>query len=179
MTPAAQGTEGEMSHNEWTTIDKSAWGPGAWQDEPDKIHWIDPATDLDCLMVRQPRAGHWCGYVGVTDGHPFFEQDYDNCRTDGEDGWLNVHGGLTYAAFCAESDDPATGVCHVPKPGRPHKVWWLGFDCAHLGDLSPARAARDRGGQWESMHDADIYRDRSYVEAEVRSLAAQVKAASR
>src|SRR5437868_4216905 len=35
-------------------------GPGPWWDEPDKVQWIDPATDLDCLAVRGP-FGAWCG----------------------------------------------------------------------------------------------------------------------
>ena len=157
---------------EWTTIDKSGWGPGPWQDEPDKIHWIDPATDMDCLMVRQPHSGHWCGYVAVTEGHPFYAKHYDACRLPGDE-WLDVHGGLTYAAFCADTDDESRFVCHVPEPGRPHKVWWLGFDCAHLHDLSPAYAARHP--DWPSSDD-EVYRDRPYVEAEVRSLAAQLKA---
>ena len=155
---------------EWTTVDKSAWGPGPWQNEPDKIHWIDPETDLDCLMVRQPSSGHWCGYVAVTPGHPFHGKDYDDCRIG--DDWLNVHGGLTFAAACAESADPGIGVCHVPEPGRPHDVWWLGFDCAHLDDLSPGYAARHPG--WNEPK--SIYRNRAYVESEVRSLARQIKA---
>ena len=143
---------------EWTTVDKSAWGPGAWQDEPDKVHWIDPETDLDCLMVRHPSAGHWCGYVAVTEGHPFYEQDYDGPEVE-------VHGGLTFSRFCAEGDDPAQGICHVPQPGRPDKVWWLGFDCAHHMDLSPG-----------SPYGRGRYRDRAYVENEVRRLAQQVNA---
>lgn len=162
---------------EWTTVDKSAWGDGPWQDEPDKIHWIDPETDLDCLMVRQPRMGHWCGYVAVTEGHPFYAKHYDQCHTgtadSWPDGWLDVHGGLTYSNFCAESEDPARGVCHVPEPGRPHKVWWLGFDCAHLYDLMPAHEARQP--DWPKSTE-DVYRDRAYVESEVRSLARQLKA---
>ncbi len=32
---------------EWTTVlDKATWGDGPWVDEPDKVHWIDPETDL-------------------------------------------------------------------------------------------------------------------------------------
>lgn len=162
---------------EWTTIDKSGWGVGEWTSEPDKVHWIDPDTDLDCLMVRNPRSGNWCGYVAVTEGHPFFAQPYDECRTGSgsDDGWIDVHGGLTYSDFCAESDDPSVGICHVPGPGRPHKVWWLGFDCAHAWDFSPGYAARYP--DWPRGQD-EVYRDRAYVEAEVRSLARQIKGAA-
>ncbi len=36
-----------MKTKEWTTEDKSAWPRGPWDIEPDKIQWIDEATDLD------------------------------------------------------------------------------------------------------------------------------------
>lgn len=163
---------------EWTNIDKSTWGPGPWQDEPDKVHWIDPDTDLDCLMVRSPSGGNWCGYVAVTEGHPFYERDYSDCYgsadSESEDRYLDVHGGLTFSDFCAETKDPGRFICHVPEPGRPEKVWWLGFDCAHAWDLSPAYAAYP---SWPNRPD-ESYKDRYYVEAEVRSLARQIKAAA-
>ena len=33
-----------MEHKTWATVDKSAWGDGPWQDEPDKEQWPDEAT---------------------------------------------------------------------------------------------------------------------------------------
>lgn len=118
---------------EYHFVDKTAWGPGPWQDEPDKCQWIDPSTDLDCLAVRHPRYGHWCGYVGVPEGHPAYEQHYDSVPVE-------VHGGLTFADSCDQSDDAeAHGICHVPLPGRPEKIWWLGFDAAHAWDMQPAK----------------------------------------
>lgn len=145
---------------EWTTVDKSSWGPGPWQGEPDKIHWIDPETDLDCLMHRGP-GGHWCGYVAVTEGHPAFEKNYDDVDVD-------AHGGLTFASFCQKNvTDESEGVCHVPQPGRPDRVWWLGFDFAHYGDLSPAH----RYGIGDER-----YADRAHVEREVGEVARQLAA---
>lgn len=52
---------------------------GIWQDEPDHIHWVDEETKLDCLIVRQEKAGHLCGYVGVKPGHPLYKVQYHNC----------------------------------------------------------------------------------------------------
>jgi hypothetical protein len=49
---------------------------GEWDNEPDKIQWLDEDTGLDCLMVRN-HFGSWCGYVGVTEGHPLFGVGYD------------------------------------------------------------------------------------------------------
>src|SRR5690606_3996986 len=40
-----------------------------------KIQWVDEATGLDCLMVRNS-GGAWCGYVGVSEGHPLYGVEY-------------------------------------------------------------------------------------------------------
>jgi hypothetical protein len=58
-------------------------------------------------------------------------------------------------------------ICHVAASGEPDPVWWLGFDCAHSGDLSPSYAKRYSYGE-------DIYRPISYVERECTSLARQI-----
>lgn len=154
---------------EYTTVDKSTWGDGPWQTEPDKIQWIDEATGLDCLMHRGPM-GAWCGYVGVTEGHPAFGVGYGSVDE------LDVHGGLTYADFCRETSDESKGICHVPEPGRPARVWWLGFDCAHYDDRQPRMEALDSMRGYTALFSGTVYRDRAYVENEVRSLAQQLKA---
>lgn len=169
---------------EWTRqdIDKSGWGDGPWTDEPDKVQWVDEATGLDCLIVRQPRSGHLCGYVGVGPDHPCHGRGYsdaweDDYREGSPDNVINVHGGLTFADACAESEDPAHGICHIAEPGRPEHVWWFGFDCAHAGDYSPRDAIyAAKYGEPFSRDGSEAYRDRAYVEAQVRSLAAQLAA---
>lgn len=143
---------------------------GVWSDEPDKVQWVDEATDLDCLILRN-RGGALCGYVGVPEGHPWFGVDYDSCRVKPETDedfayWPEVHGGLTYADFCHEhaGDD---AICHVPYDGRPARLWWLGFDTAHSGDISPAYDLKYGGERYGT------YKDVEYVKAECRSLARQ------
>lgn len=103
----------------WTFIAKTAWDDGPWQNEPDKAQWQDKATDLVCLAVRVPWSGHWCGYVGVPEGHPYFNVGYDQCiKRDCEErqdtGWcdhekpettMEVHGGLTFSDFCQENQE--------------------------------------------------------------------------
>ena len=49
-----------MQRIEYRTIDKSQWGEGPWQDEPDKIQWQDEETGLPCLIVRG-HMGFLCG----------------------------------------------------------------------------------------------------------------------
>lgn len=213
-----------MAPREWQSVDKSAWGAGPWQQEPDKVQWVDEATGLDCLLVRGPH-GSWCGYVGVTESHPWFGVDYSGCPQQCSEDWcshrpesrVEVHGGLTFSSFCHEPTRDAwermraalpehrataekypqgdsaewvarfapfehdydgwaeaqqgRSICHVPLPGRPARVWWFGFDCAHYGDLSPKYVADRYSSAFEGA-----YRCRAYVESEVRQLAAQLTA---
>lgn len=159
-------------------VDKSTWGPGPWQDEPDKQQYTDEATGYPCLIVRVPWSGHLCGYVGVPEGHPAYGLDYDDASALGEadeDGYhsLRVHGGLTFAGPCQEGQEEQ-GICHVPQPGQPDKVWWLGFDAAHAWDICPSSRAR-LGGLYYS-HPYYEYRTLEYMQAENADLALQLKA---
>src|ERR1700742_75959 len=117
-----------MQKIQYTTVDKSKWPPGPWHDEPDKLQWMDAATRMPCLIVRGP-SGALCGYVGVAEGQQYFGVEYDAVHAE-------VHGGLTFAGFC-QAGHESEGVCHVPDDGEPEHVYWLGFDCAHAGDVSP------------------------------------------
>jgi hypothetical protein len=122
----------------WTTADKTGWGPGPWQGEPDKEQWADPATGLPCLIVRNTRmTGALCGYVGVSDGHPWF----------GKDAVAKAVPEIDFGGFCEEGDE-AESICHVPGPGEPDRVWWLGFHCAHAWDVQPLMAAREAQLGW-------------------------------
>lgn len=144
-----------------TPVDRTGWGPGPWDGEPDRIEWEHAGRP--CLMVRHPN-GHWCGYAAVDPGHPLHGKDYDD-PFQWEDDWESApHGGLTYANKCGHN------VCHVPKPGQPDDVWWFGFDCGHLSDLSPGRAARERAMGFPPIG-RHIYRCVPYVEVETNRLA--------
>lgn len=166
------------NHREYTTRDedRAAWPEGPWKTEPDKVQWIDEATGLDCLIVRGP-LGAWCGYVGVAPGHPMHGVGYDDV-----DPYPAVHGGLTFSAACQEGAEE-TGVCHIPEPGRPDSVWWLGFDCGHLNDLIPGMILHHhdfmaKNPEFAHLDRDDVYRDRAYVQAEVEHLAQQLKGAT-
>lgn len=241
-----------MQRREWTTVDKSEWGNGPWEQEPDKRQWVDPTTGYPCLMVRN-HSGAWCGYVGIDQTHPLHGADYgakvtapgltdkmmdrpignaginpmflqafsEEKEAVSVDCLLNVHGGITFGDSCqthTKNDfkharsrlrrmkkkargfpvgdyarwhaewrpiltkgyrayvekKTATGICHVPDPGEPETLWWLGFDTVHAGDYAPGMAAISRRlgftREWE-----DAYRDLSYVETETQNLASQLK----
>src|SRR5258708_27723199 len=103
------------------TNDKSHLHPGPWQDEHDKVVWVDETTGLDCMIVRS-HFGAWCGYVGVTTDHQFYGHGYNDLP------YLDVHGWLTFSDSCHDKTDESSGICHIPQEGRPHDIWMIGFD---------------------------------------------------
>lgn len=162
----------------YRTIDKTRWGPGQWQDEPDKVQWIDEATDLDCLAVRARDHGAYCGYVGVPESHPWHGVHYSACpRSDCNELYcyhtpesiLDVHGGVTYSDGCATGPEESS-ICHVPFDGRPDNIWWFGWDACHSSDLVPGWAASEWGVAWQRGE----YRDLHFVQSECARLAAQL-----
>lgn len=142
-------------------VDRTGWGEGPWDGEPDKLVWKTKAG-LPGMIVRN-EFGALCGYAAVAKGHPLYGQSYDG--TD-----LSAHGGLTYADKCAGN------ICHVPEPGEPDDVWWFGFDCNHAFDLAPGMRAHMRkiGAPRSLDPEYDVYRDLAYVKEEVESLAEQL-----
>ena len=163
-----------MSRN----IPKSEWGPGPWQDEPDRAEWRH--AGLPCLAVRVMHHGSWCGYVAVPPGHPAYGKPYDDVEVE-------VHGGLTYAAACRGE------ICHKAAPGEPDNVWWFGFDTGHAGDYSPSVSALVRtlpgaaAKGWGERYDharalaaddwrVDVYRTLDYVREQTERLADQLVA---
>lgn len=156
-----------MQTIEYTTIDKTKWGPGEWQQECDKRQWLDDATGLPCMIRRSPSFGGWCGYAGVPRGHQLHGVGYDDGALD-----LDVHGGVTFAGECRPGD-AATAICHVSDEGEPDDVWWFGFDCGHAFDFSPAYNARQQDNGWSSELD-EVYRNQAYVTAETLKLAQQL-----
>jgi hypothetical protein len=143
-------------------MDKSAWGAGPWQDEPDRLEWRDAATGLVCLITRNPFMGNLCGYVGVPQSHPLAGREYHELEN------IHAHGGVNYAAPCEGN------VCHVPQPGE-EDVYWFGFDCAHGYDLAPGMAAIMPEDMRRTMDTP--YRDFAYVQDQCARLAAQLAAA--
>jgi hypothetical protein len=136
-----------------------------WHTEQDRVQWRDEATGFELLVKRAKTTGALCGYVGVPPGHPWHGKDYDSIDAE-------VHGGVTYSEAC--DGDQEHGICHVPRPGEPEHLWWIGFDCAHLGDFTPGTAAHypDIG----SLNNG-VYRDMAYVRGQCIRLARQAKEA--
>lgn len=150
----------------YTFMNKSEWGDGPWQKEPDKAQWIDELTGLDCLIVRNDY-GALCGYVGVPEGHPAFGKCYTEYRG------ADVHGGLSFAGPCDDATESEHGgICHHGDVAN-ETVWWFGFDCAHSMDYQPRMFLLTSTSKFEF---GGIYRDFLYVTKEVCQLAEQLAA---
>lgn len=161
-----------------------------------KRSWIESrfeAEGLECVVLALDM-GHRCGYVKVPDDHPWFglrywdgtdghrqpikterpfigtpdheHPDYDRERECVED-VLVIHGGVTFDGE-RPNEDCESG-------------WWFGFDCAHLGDardpeLISARHRKLFGDDLTPSSYGESVKSLQYVEAECRSLAAQLAA---
>jgi hypothetical protein len=134
------------------SYDKTRWGHGEWDKEPDRVDFVH--VGFACFILRNPM-GVWCGYVGVDKTHPHYGADYEGID-------VTAHGGLTYASKC-DGD-----ICHVPEPGMPDDVWWFGFDCAHADDYVPSM------GQLSMMSRYGTYKNQGYAIAETKRLAEQL-----
>lgn len=148
-------------------FDKSDWGPGPWQDEPDLVMWRSKIPPHYRCQVSRNGFGSLCGYVAVPPGHPAHGIDYGDERMQ----HVVVHGELTFAG-------PGTG-----------GVWIFGFDCGHGFDIQPAMDARMRKMGMRPVHEemshlgfnrdpdypfVDRYRAMPYVRAIVEGLAIQL-----
>lgn len=162
---------------------------GPWSNEADKVAWIDEATGLGCIMLRQ-EDGTLSGYVGVGPEHPLYGFETDAVPLSVS---CDVHGGITYSKECEvnRTELRAKGkprqerytVCHVTrtrwvqdygyvqttKDEFEHEdLWWLGFDTNHTGDLRP----NDR---YYSPRKGDVYRDQAFVYENCVALARRLK----
>ena len=124
------------------------------QDKEPVFGRVMPESMLQRIRERRVCDGEWCGH---TPEH-----------------LLEVHGGITFSDFC--QPDREHGICHFPSPGEPERVWWLGFDCAHSGDLSPKMNSHLSAEWQERFGDRDTYRTVAYVQAQCAQLARQLAA---
>jgi hypothetical protein len=136
-------------------LDKTRWGPGPWQEEPDEVQWTDAATGLPCVACRHDVTGTWCGYVGVSAAHPWHGREADALPTP-----VDAHRGLTFSGL--RDNDTA----HADW-------WWFGFHTMYTLDyapgLMPYRAAHRTRPPGHT-----VYRSLDYVRTECARLAGQL-----
>lgn len=101
-----------------------------------------------CEILRFPSGHqliHLCGYVGVSNTNKLFENKEKSLE-------LNVHGGVTYTARGLRRRDK--------------QFWWIGFDCAHAGDMCMNVPS--------SNYSYGTYRTMEYVEEQLKQLVDQI-----
>lgn len=129
-------------------IDKSTWGDGPWQREPDKAQWQDEVTGLPCLAVRGP-FGSWCGYVGVVPTHPAHGLDYHGEPHD----IAETRREITRKAIRANIGKPLEDWSRVPEGALREKLSAIGEKvCAlevHGGLTFAGECADQRREAWE------------------------------
>lgn len=96
--------------------------------------------------VGVPYSGHLCGYIEIPVGHQLHGLDYDAIEAH-YDYELPAHCGLTYS-------------------GEVEGIHWIGFDCAHSGDLSPMYLE----GFDRFRSEMDTYKDMTYVENNIKEI---------
>ena len=131
---------------------KKKWDDGPWQNEPHRVEWEH--SGFRCLALRQPSSGHWCGYVGLPEGHEYYNHEDPFRLSYG-------HGGVTYGEMCSGN------ICHLSDG---EKLYWLGFDCAHGGDYTPINHALG----FRPMYEYETYKDINYVKRETNRMAEEL-----
>ena len=107
------------------------WGKGPWITEPDVVDFVH--CGFNCKVHRKFRGeespmvygGHLCGYIEIPEGHPWSNLERDTEVIDAD-----VHGGITYNGESLFDGH------------------WVGFDCAHGGDLMPCN---NEGSYYEQL----------------------------
>ena len=115
-----------------------------WKNEPNEVELV--LNGFDCRIERMPM-GHLCGYVRIPEAHPWYLKSYSELDAVGVD----AHGGLTFSGRLMDAGG-----------------YWIGFDCAHSGDLIPSTRYLDS---------ERTYKNIAYVTKELEHLTKQAKAA--
>jgi len=128
-----------------------------WQNEPDYLQGI--FYNLPCFIRRHDRFLTLNGYVGLPEGHRYYNIAYELINEV-----IEIHGGVTFTNMGTHA---VFG-----------KKWWVGFDCGHPFDLIPGLysavcnkhldiATKDMLGKH--------YRNINYVQNECIKLALQLQ----
>lgn len=119
------------------------------------IEFINKTSGYECRIIRPYPLSHLCGYVRVPEGHPLFGKRYAQSEYKGPYYDIKVHGGITFSN-------------NMGIKG----TWWIGFDCCHLGDLSPRDYLTYKD---KPLWKDDAYRTVDFVRNECNKLARQLK----
>lgn len=84
-------------------------------------------------LVKMYESGHRCGYVRVPHNVPAYKLDFSQYEIEKYN--LVVHGGITFAQRIYH-ENKLDFMENKFEPG-----YWIGFDCAHIGDAKDFESA--------------------------------------
>lgn len=130
MTPEQQEKLSKITQkiiDEWAvSVKTDGYGIGAWSSEPNFVFYFE--NGYPCLIIRMQTTGHLCGYVGIPKERAatYAKNSYSDFATNATG--IDVHGDITFFG----SRDAFL------EPEHQNKYIFMGFDCAHAGDLVPS-----------------------------------------
>ncbi|MFK4132212.1 hypothetical protein ACI2KR_07955 [Pseudomonas luteola] len=123
----SQTLDGEPAYQA-RLVDKSNWIDGPWKAEPDLSVWIEPVSNLVCLISRPTLGGNLCGYVMLPEDHPWYGVRADKFPTIPKVRSINFANHFPpLSSHNADYDETIAN----------SKGWWIGIDGMRSGDLSP------------------------------------------
>lgn len=132
---------------------------GEWTHEPDRHLFYRLGFQM---LAQRGHMGSLCGYIRVTADHPW--ANYVRSDLD-----VRCHGGVTW---CGGAPSLET------QDGDQDTTTWIGFDCAHAGDVIPGMpSTRGMRMRWSSRA-RNQYRNLRWVMNECIDLAYQARKAA-
>lgn len=155
--------------------------------------------DFPCAIVKHESLGTLCGYLGVPSCHPWYGKDNPDADVHGGITYSEHEqcGHSTTMALLKARQERYSRLKDIPSPNyvdrliENHKkhagewseypchtgqdVWWLGFDCSHLGDLVPGpdNPPPEQAHLFPLSGGEGWYKDETYVRAEIKGLVSQ------
>lgn len=106
---------------------------------------------FECLIRLAEWSGHLNGYVKIPKTHPAYFKDYDELD-------IECHGGLSFSGFLTDR--------------KGERKWYIGFDCAHAGDLTPRIS--EQFPISNLLFGYEIWRDEEYVTDNLKNIVQQL-----
>lgn len=140
--------------------DKKSFPPGKWIHEPDLCSWEQ--YNLPCLALRDMSIGVWKGFVGVSEGHPFYNLNIDDLLKNSEamEIFFSVYGGISGAGRLSSK---------YKEIAKNH--WWIGIETTHGGDLMPLLRMDTSDPDMAKLLSGQTYKDLRFIRRETNRLA--------
>lgn len=139
-----------------------AFPESEWAIEPNRVSFT--YKGFECLIVRNDILGFLTGYVAVPEGHVLYGKDYGSEAVYS----IDVHGGMTFSEEGMTYINGTGNYFKRFKNAHGKKLWWIGFDCGHAGDLVPYIHG------FGLLSIGETYKNIDFVKNEIKSMIDQI-----